>query len=59
MIYEECAEDLEALRERIEAGEVTPVVGSHLPLAEAAEAIRFMHDGGAGGKVVLTVGTGA
>ncbi len=57
--YEECAEDLEALRERIEAGEVTPVVARTFPLAEAAEAIRFMHDGGAAGKVVLNVGTGA
>ena len=56
--YEERAEDLEALRVRIEAGEVTPVVGRTFPLAEAAEAIRFMHDGGAGGKVVLTVGSG-
>ena len=58
VIYEESAEDLEALRERIEAGEVTPVVARTFPLAEAAEAIRFMHDGGAGGKVVLNVGTG-
>ena len=55
VIYEECAEDLKALRERIEAGEVTPVVARTFPLAGAAEAIRFMHDGGAGGKVVLTV----
>ena len=56
--YEERAEDLEALRARIEADEVTPVVGRTFPLAEAAEAIRFMHDGGAGGKVVLTVESG-
>ena len=56
--YEERAEDLEALRERIEAGEVTPVVGRTFRLAEAAEAIRFMHERGAGGKVVLSVGSG-
>ena len=43
--YEERAEDLEALQARIEAGELTPVVGRTFPLAEAAEAIRFMHDG--------------
>jgi NADPH:quinone reductase-like Zn-dependent oxidoreductase len=57
--YEESAEDLEVLRERIEAGEVRPVVARTFPLAEAAAAIRFMHDGDAGGKVVLKVGTGA
>ena len=44
MTYEERVEDLEVLRERIEAGEVTLVVGRTFPLAEAAEAIRFMHD---------------
>ena len=56
--YEESAEDLEALRARLEAGEVIPVVGRTFPLAEAAEAVRFMHHGGAGGKVVLSVGSG-
>jgi NADPH:quinone reductase-like Zn-dependent oxidoreductase len=49
-------EDLEVLRELIEAGKVTPVIGRSYPLAEVPEAIRQMVEGrGGGGKVVITV----
>jgi NADPH:quinone reductase-like Zn-dependent oxidoreductase len=48
-------QDLETLRELLEAGKVTPVVDRTYPLSEAAEAIRYLRDGHARGKVVLTV----
>ena len=47
--------DLQALRLLIEAGKVTPVVDRVLPLAHAAEAVRYAHAGLAKGKVVLMV----
>jgi NADPH:quinone reductase-like Zn-dependent oxidoreductase len=47
--------DLQALRVLIEAGKVTPVVDRVLPLAHAAEAVRYTHAGLAKGKVVLSV----
>ena len=48
-------EDLDVLRELIESGKVTPVVDRTYPLAEAAEALRYVHEGHARGKVVVTV----
>jgi len=50
--------DLQALRLLIEAGKVTPVVDRVLPLAQAAEALRYAHAGLAKGKVVLSVAAG-
>ena len=47
--------DLEYLRERLEEGTVKPIVDRTFSLAEAPEAIRYMHEGRARGKVVLTV----
>jgi NADPH:quinone reductase-like Zn-dependent oxidoreductase len=49
------AADLDALRELIEAGKVTPVVDRTYPLAEAAEAVRRLHAGEVAGKFVLLV----
>jgi NADPH:quinone reductase-like Zn-dependent oxidoreductase len=43
------------LRDLIEAGKITPVVGKTFPLAEAAQAIRYLAEGLALGKIVLTV----
>ena len=48
-------EDLQALAELIEAGTVTPVVGKTYPLIEAPEAVRYLAEGHAQGKVVITV----
>jgi NADPH:quinone reductase-like Zn-dependent oxidoreductase len=49
-------DDLESLRELIEAGEVTPVLDRTYPLHEAPEAIRYLVEGhGRGGKIVITV----
>ncbi|MFD7439747.1 NAD(P)-dependent alcohol dehydrogenase [Streptomyces sp. NPDC059909] len=48
-------EDLQTLRELIEAGKVAPVVDATYPLSEAPEAIRYLQGGNARGKVVITV----
>jgi NADPH:quinone reductase-like Zn-dependent oxidoreductase len=48
-------EDLDALRELLESGKVTPVVDRTFPLSEVPEAIRYLRDGRARGKVVITV----
>jgi NADPH:quinone reductase-like Zn-dependent oxidoreductase len=54
-ISKERKEDLEALRELLEAGKVTPVVDRTFPLSEVPEAIRYLRNGRARGKVVITV----
>jgi len=54
-ISKENGEDLVALKELIEAGKVTPVIDKTYPLSEAPEAIRYLEDGHARGKVVITV----
>src|SRR5215210_2300397 len=48
-------EDLEALHEFLEAGKVTPIVDRTFPLSEVPEAIRYLRDGRARGKVIITV----
>jgi NADPH:quinone reductase-like Zn-dependent oxidoreductase len=49
-------EDLQTLRELIEAGKVTPVIDRTYPLREVPEAIRYLVEGhGGSGKVVITV----
>jgi NADPH:quinone reductase-like Zn-dependent oxidoreductase len=47
--------DLAALGELLQAGKVTPVIDRTYPLAEAAEAIRYLETGHARGKVAITV----
>ncbi len=48
-------EDLLALSELIEAGSVTPVVDRTFDLVEAADAVRYLHEGHPAGKIVVTV----
>jgi NADPH:quinone reductase-like Zn-dependent oxidoreductase len=55
VVSKEKGEDLRALAELIERGDVTPVVGRTFPLIEAADAIRLVGSGHAAGKVVVTV----
>jgi len=47
--------DLEYLKELLEAGKVKPVIDRCYPLSETAEAIRYLEQGHARGKVVITV----
>jgi NADPH:quinone reductase-like Zn-dependent oxidoreductase len=48
-------DDLIVLTGMIETGSVTPVIDRAYPLAESAEAIRFVEAGHARGKVVITI----
>ncbi len=48
-------EDLDYLEELFEAGKVAPVIDRHYTLSEVAEAIRYLEEGHAKGKVVITV----
>jgi NADPH:quinone reductase-like Zn-dependent oxidoreductase len=47
--------DMEVLRELLEAGKVTPVIDRRYELSEIADALRYLGEGHAQGKVVLTV----
>ncbi|MDY7077948.1 MAG: NAD(P)-dependent alcohol dehydrogenase [Chloroflexota bacterium] len=48
-------EDRQFLKELIEAGKVTPVIDRTYPLSETPEAIGYVGEGHARGKVVITV----
>lgn len=47
--------DLDVLRELLEAGKVTPVVDRRYELSEVAEAFRYLGEGHARGKIVVSV----
>ncbi len=48
--------DLEVLRELIQSGKITPVIDrEYHGLSEAAEALRYLEQGRARGKVVVRV----
>lgn len=47
--------DLILIKEWLEAGQVVPVIDRQYPLAETAEAIRYLETGRARGKVIITV----
>ncbi len=49
-------QDLDFLRELIEAGKVTPVIDKTYPLTETARAMRYLETGRVRGKVVVSVG---
>ena len=48
-------EDLVVVKELINAGKVTPVIDRSYSLIEVPEAIRYLEEGHAQGKVVITV----
>ena len=47
--------DVAALTELLEAGKIRPVIDRRYPLAEVPDALRYVEDGHAMGKVVITV----
>jgi NADPH:quinone reductase-like Zn-dependent oxidoreductase len=54
-VNKENHEDMLVLKELIEAGKVTPIIDKTYSLAEVPEAIRYLEEGHARGKVVITV----
>jgi NADPH:quinone reductase-like Zn-dependent oxidoreductase len=48
-------EDLTLLRDLMEAGKVTPVIDRRYRLSEVPQAIRYLEEGHARGKVVITL----
>jgi NADPH:quinone reductase-like Zn-dependent oxidoreductase len=47
--------DLVFLKEHIEAGKVVPVIDRRYPLSETADAIRYLEEGHARGKVIIII----
>jgi NADPH:quinone reductase-like Zn-dependent oxidoreductase len=47
--------DLEVLRDLMQAGKLTPVIDRRYPLAETAQAIAYLEQGHAKGKVIVAV----
>jgi NADPH:quinone reductase-like Zn-dependent oxidoreductase len=54
-VSKENHEDMLVLKDLIEAGKITPVIDRTYPLAEVPMAIRYVEQGKARGKVVITV----
>jgi NADPH:quinone reductase-like Zn-dependent oxidoreductase len=48
-------DDLDVLRELMQAGKLTPVIDRHYALAETAQAISYLEQGHARGKVIIAV----
>jgi NADPH:quinone reductase-like Zn-dependent oxidoreductase len=55
LVSKENQEDLQVLRELIEAGRLRPRIGRTYPLGEAPEAMRALEAGNTRGKIVITV----
>ncbi|CAN5606842.1 hypothetical protein BH10CHL1_BH10CHL1_03430 [soil metagenome] len=52
----ECnTKDLVFIKELLETGKIAPVIDRRYPLAETAEAIRYLETGHARGKVIITL----
>ncbi len=54
-ISSENQKDMMILKELIESGKLTPVIDRTYPLAEVPDAIRYLEEGHARGKIVITV----
>jgi NADPH:quinone reductase-like Zn-dependent oxidoreductase len=48
-------QDLLVLKELLETGKIVPVIDRHYPLAQTAEAIRYLETGRARGKVIINI----
>ena len=55
MITKPNQKDVGFMKELLEIGKVTPVIDRRYPLSEVAEALRYLEEGHARGKVVITV----
>jgi len=52
------AKDLVVLKDLLEAGKIVPVIDRRYPLGEVAEALRYLEQGHAQGKIVITIDHG-
>ena len=48
-------DDLEHIAELVESGKIVPVIDKHYPLSEVPDALRYMGEGRALGKVIITM----
>jgi NADPH:quinone reductase-like Zn-dependent oxidoreductase len=55
VVSTEPQEDLLALKALVERDDVTPVIDRTYPLIEAPDAIRYLAEGHAAGKIVITI----
>jgi NADPH:quinone reductase-like Zn-dependent oxidoreductase len=55
LVSKERPEDLQTLRELLEAGKLTPVVGRTYPLGEVSQAMRALEAGNTHGKLIITI----
>ena len=55
LMIDQSEDDLDVLKELIEAGKVTPVIDNTYPLDEFREAFHYMDSGHAQGKIVITI----
>jgi NADPH:quinone reductase-like Zn-dependent oxidoreductase len=49
------SKDLDILRDWMQTGKITPVIDRRYALSEVPEAIRYLEQGHARGKVIVTV----
>jgi NADPH:quinone reductase-like Zn-dependent oxidoreductase len=55
MIAKLSQKDLVFMKELLEAGKVIPVIERRYPLSQVAEALRYLEEGHAKGKLVITL----
>ena len=55
MVEADARPDVERLKELIAAGKLKPAIDRRMPLSQVAEALRYVEDGRASGKVVITL----
>jgi len=58
MLAELNPRDLGVLADLMQTGKLKPVIDRRYPLAETAEALRYLEKGHARGKVVITMDSG-
>ena len=54
-VNRESHDNLDAVRQLIETGQVTPIVDRTYPLAEVPDALRHLESGQARGKIAISI----